>query len=125
MASYRFYMQQLCGFFEGYEFHHVPRANNDKADWLSKIGSTKQDILAGVSLEVIRKPSIKTSLEYSSIFMPEDPALAQMPLPDSGAAASELKEAAGSPVPPMRRRTRGLPPSRRPPQPANQMKPAC
>jgi hypothetical protein len=24
MASYRFYVQQLCGFFEGYEFHHVP-----------------------------------------------------------------------------------------------------
>jgi hypothetical protein len=29
--------------------------------------------------------------------MLEDPALAQMPLPDSGAAASELKEAAGQP----------------------------
>jgi hypothetical protein len=34
-------VQQLCGFFEGCEFHHVPRANNDKADRLSKIGSTK------------------------------------------------------------------------------------
>jgi hypothetical protein len=74
-----------------------PRANNDEADRLSKIGSTKQDILAGVSLEVIRKPSIKTSPESSSIFVPEDPALAQMPLPGSGAAASELKEAAGQP----------------------------
>jgi ribonuclease HI len=47
MASYRFYMQQLFGFFEGCEFHHVPRANNDEADRLSKIGSTKQDIPAG------------------------------------------------------------------------------
>jgi hypothetical protein len=28
MASYRFYVQQLSGLFEGYEFHHVPRANN-------------------------------------------------------------------------------------------------
>jgi hypothetical protein len=81
MASYRFYMQQLCGIFEGYEFHYVTRANNDKADRLSKIGSTKQDILAGVSLEIICKPSIKPSLESGSIFMPEDPALAQMPLP--------------------------------------------
>jgi ribonuclease HI len=50
MASYRFYVQQLSGFFKGCEFHHVPRANNDEADWLSKIGSTKQDIPAGVSL---------------------------------------------------------------------------
>jgi ribonuclease HI len=97
MASYCFYVQQLCGFFEGCEFHHVPRANNDKADWLSKIGSTKQDILAGVSLEIIRKPSIKPLPESTSIYVPKDPAPAQMPPPDSGAAASELKEAAGQP----------------------------
>jgi hypothetical protein len=63
MASYRFYVQQLCGFFEGCEFHHVPRENNDEADQLSKIGSTKQDIPAGVSLEIIYKPSIKPSPE--------------------------------------------------------------
>jgi hypothetical protein len=95
MASYRFYVQQLCGFFEGYEFHHVPRTNNDEADWLSKIGSTKQDIPTGVSLEIIRKPSIKPSPESGSIYVPEDPASAQMPPPNSGAAASELKEVAG------------------------------
>jgi hypothetical protein len=97
MASYRFYVQQLCGFFEGCEFHHVPRANNDEADQLSKIGSTKQDIPAGVSLEIIRKPSIKPSLESTSIFVPEDPIPAQMPPPDSGAAASGLKEAVSQP----------------------------
>jgi hypothetical protein len=97
MASYRFYVQQLCGFFEGCEFHHVPRANNDKADRLSKIGSTKQDILAGVSLEIIRKPSIKHSPESTSIFVPGNPTPAQAPPPDSGAAASGLKEAAGQP----------------------------
>jgi hypothetical protein len=71
--------------------------NNDEVDRLSKIGSTKQDIPAGVSLEIIRKPSIKPSSESGSIFVPEDPALAPMPLPDSGAAASELKQAAGQP----------------------------
>jgi ribonuclease HI len=41
MASYCFYVQQLGGFFEGCEFHHIHRANNDEADQLSKIGSTK------------------------------------------------------------------------------------
>jgi hypothetical protein len=97
MASYRFYVQQLCGFFEGCEFHHVPRANNDEADRSSKIGSTKQDIPAGVSLEIIRKPSIKPSPESTSIFVPGDPAPAQALPPDSGAAASGLKEAAGQP----------------------------
>jgi hypothetical protein len=97
MASYRFYVQQLSGFFEGCEFHHVPRANNDEADRLSKIGSTRQDILAGVSLEIIRKPSIKPSPESPSIYMPGDPAPAQVPPPDPGAADSGLKEAAGQP----------------------------
>jgi ribonuclease HI len=97
MASYRFYVQQPCGFFEGYEFHHVPRANNDKVDRLSKIGSTKQEILAGMSLEVIRKPSIKPLPESGSIFVPKDPASIQKPLPDSGAAASELKVVASQP----------------------------
>jgi hypothetical protein len=32
MASYRLYVQQLYGFFEGYEFHHIPKVNNDEAD---------------------------------------------------------------------------------------------
>jgi hypothetical protein len=74
MASYRFYVQQLSGFFEGCEFHHVPRANNEEADRLSKIGSTRQDIPVGVSLEIIHKPSIKPSLESISMYMPGDPA---------------------------------------------------
>ncbi|KAK1642268.1 hypothetical protein QYE76_060073 [Lolium multiflorum] len=43
MASYRFHVQQL-GFFDGCELHHVPRANNEAADALSKIGSTRQAI---------------------------------------------------------------------------------
>jgi hypothetical protein len=98
MASYRFYVQQLSGFFEGCEFHHVPRANNDEVDRLSKIGSTKQDIPAGVSLEIIRKPSIKPSSESPSIYVPGDPAPAQVPPPDLGAAASGLKEAAGQTI---------------------------
>jgi hypothetical protein len=50
-----------------------------------------------VSLEIIRKPSIKPSPESGSIFVPEDPALANIPLLDSGAIASELKELASQP----------------------------
>jgi ribonuclease HI len=97
MASYRFYMQQLCGFFEGCEFHHVPRANNDEVDRLSKIGSTKQDIPARVLLEIIRKTSIKPSPESTSIYVPEDPAPAQVPPLDPGADTLGLKEVASQP----------------------------
>jgi hypothetical protein len=115
MASYRFYVQQLCGFFEGCEFHHIPRANNDEADRLSKIGSTKQDIPTGVSLEIIRKPSIKPSSKSTSIYMPEDPAPAQVPPLDPGAAASGLKEAAGQPSMAISTKDSGAADSRLPP----------
>jgi hypothetical protein len=50
-----------------------------------------------VSLEIIRKPSIKPSPESTSIYVPGDHAPAQVPPPDLGAAASGLKEAAGPP----------------------------
>src|SRR3954467_9882214 len=71
MASYRFLVQQLIGYFEGCEFHHVPRANNEAADALSKLGSTRQAIPPGVSLEHIKKPSITLSPESESIFISE------------------------------------------------------
>src|ERR1043165_10310342 len=71
MASYIFLVQQLNGYFEGCEFLHVPRANNEAADALSKLGSTRQAITPGVSLENMKKPSIIPSPEYESIFISE------------------------------------------------------
>ena len=49
----------------------MPRANNEAADALSKLGSTRQAIPLEVSLEHIRKPSIIPSLESESIFISE------------------------------------------------------
>jgi len=40
MASYHFFVQQLSGYFEGCEFLHVPRDDNEQADALARIGST-------------------------------------------------------------------------------------
>jgi ribonuclease HI len=94
MASYCFYVQQLCEFFEGCEFHHIPRENNDEVGQLSKIGSTRQAIPCGVSLEIIRKPSIRLSPESNSIYVPEDPAPAKARLPNLGAAGLEQEGAA-------------------------------
>src|SRR3954464_10241 len=71
MGSYRFLVQQLSGYFEGCEFHHVPRANNEAVDAQSKLGSTRQAIPPGVSLEHIKKPSIIPSPESESIFISE------------------------------------------------------
>jgi hypothetical protein len=50
-----------------------------------------------VSQEIIHKPSIKPSLESISIYVPRDPAPAQVPPPNPGAAISGLKEEAGQP----------------------------
>ncbi|XP_020189571.1 uncharacterized protein [Aegilops tauschii subsp. strangulata] len=85
MASYRFLVQQLSGTFDGYEFLHAPRTENEAADTLAKIGSSPQVIPPGVSLEHLRKPSVKPSPDSESIFIPDDPA-APLPNPDLGAA---------------------------------------
>src|SRR3954470_21805630 len=61
----------LGGYFEGCEFHHVPRASNEATDALSKLGSTRQAIPPGVSLEHIRKPFVMPSPESESIFISE------------------------------------------------------
>ncbi|XP_073359817.1 uncharacterized protein [Aegilops tauschii subsp. strangulata] len=61
MASYRFLVQQLADGFDGCEFLHVPRTDNEVADTLAKIGSTRHAIPPGISLEHLRKLSIKPS----------------------------------------------------------------
>jgi ribonuclease HI len=73
MGSYRFLVQQMSGYFKGCEFWHVPRAQNEAADTLSKLGSSRESIPPGISLEHLRKPSIKPSLESSSIYVPPSP----------------------------------------------------
>lgn len=69
MASYHFLVQQISGYFDRCEFLHVPRADNEQVDALARIGSTQQAIPAGVSLQCLRKPSIKPSPESESIFV--------------------------------------------------------
>jgi ribonuclease HI len=73
IGSYHFLVQQLSGYFEGCEFRHVPRAQNEVADTLSKLGSSRESIPPGILLEHLRKPSIKPSLESSSIYVPPSP----------------------------------------------------
>ncbi|XP_073355360.1 uncharacterized protein [Aegilops tauschii subsp. strangulata] len=87
MASYRFLVQQLSGFFDGCEFLHVPRMENEAADALAKIGSSRQSISFGVSLEHVHKPSVKPSPDSESIFVPDNPT-ASLPVP--GAAEPNL-----------------------------------
>jgi hypothetical protein len=68
----------------------VPHANNEVAEALSKIGSTRQAIPPGVALEHLQKPSITPSPDSDSIYVWADPGALQpdlgAPQPDPGAS---------------------------------------
>jgi ribonuclease HI len=59
MDSYCAEILKLEGHFEGIEFQHIPRNNNMAADVLSKLGSQRALVPAGVFVQDLRKPSIK------------------------------------------------------------------
>jgi hypothetical protein len=59
MNAYCAEVRKLEDHFEGLEFHHVSRDNNVAVDVLSKLGSKRALVLAGVFIQDLRKPSIK------------------------------------------------------------------
>jgi hypothetical protein len=59
MDAYCAEIRKLEGHFEGIEFQHVPRNNNVATDVLSKLGSRRALVPAGVFVQDLRKPSIK------------------------------------------------------------------
>jgi hypothetical protein len=58
MNTYCAEVRKLEDHFEGLEFHHVSRDNNVAADVLSKLGSKRALVLAGVFVQDLRKASI-------------------------------------------------------------------
>ncbi|XP_020192337.1 uncharacterized protein [Aegilops tauschii subsp. strangulata] len=94
MASNPFLVQKLSRFFEGCEFLHVPCAENEAADTLAKIASSRQSIPSGISLEHLHKPSFKTSPDSESIYVPSDLAA---PQPGPGTAEPGLGAAEPGP----------------------------
>jgi ribonuclease HI len=59
MDAYCAEILKLEGHFEGIKFQHVPRNNNIAADVLSKLGSRRALVPAGVFVQDLHKPSIK------------------------------------------------------------------
>jgi hypothetical protein len=59
MGAYCAEIRKLKGHFKGIEFQHVPQNNNVAADVLSKLGSHRALVPAGVFVQDLRKPSIK------------------------------------------------------------------
>jgi hypothetical protein len=59
MNAYCAEVRKLEAHFEGLEFHHVCRDNNMAVDILSKLGSMRALVPAGVFVQDLRKPSIR------------------------------------------------------------------
>jgi ribonuclease HI len=58
MDAYCLEVRKLENKFYGLEFHHVVRDNNVAADVMSKVGSTRAQVPAGVFIHEIHAPSI-------------------------------------------------------------------
>jgi ribonuclease HI len=58
MDAYYLEVRKLENKFYGLEFHAVVRDNNVAADVLSKLGSTRAQVLAGVFVHELHVPSI-------------------------------------------------------------------
>ena len=58
MAAYRNAVLILSARFEGLEFHHVVRENNQAADVLARIGAKRDPIPPNIFLERLFKPSV-------------------------------------------------------------------
>ena len=58
MAAYRNAVLKMLARFEGLEFHHVARNNNQAADMLARIGAKRDAVPPNIFLERFFKPSV-------------------------------------------------------------------
>jgi ribonuclease HI len=66
MDAYVQEVRKLENKFSGLEVHHVLREHNVGADILSKLGSTRAQVPAGVFVQVLKQPSIKFSSQVTT-----------------------------------------------------------
>ena len=70
MDAYCAEIRKLEGKFYGIEYHHVVRDQNQLADHLSKIGSSRTVIPPGVFIQDLFTPSIKKEKEVQEVAPP-------------------------------------------------------
>src|SRR3954466_4977684 len=58
MAAYRNTVLKMSARFEGLEFHHVARENNQAADILARVGAKRDMVPPNIFLERLFKPSV-------------------------------------------------------------------
>jgi hypothetical protein len=67
MDAYCLEVRKLENKFYGLEFHHIVRDNNIAADVLSKLGSTRAQVPAGVFIHELHAPSIPESASPTTV----------------------------------------------------------
>ena len=67
MDAYYVEIRKLEGKFYGIEYHHVVRDQNQPADQLSKIGSSRVVVPLGVFMQDLLVPSIKEEKEVEEV----------------------------------------------------------
>ena len=59
MTTYCVAVRKLEKKFDGLELHHIPRSQNQAADDLAKMGSTRSQLPSGIFLEHLHAPTVK------------------------------------------------------------------
>jgi ribonuclease HI len=73
MDAYVQEVRKLENKFSGLEVHHVVREHNVGTDILSKLGSTRAQVPAGVFVQELKQPSIKSSPQVTTDAGPQQP----------------------------------------------------
>jgi hypothetical protein len=73
MDAYVQEVRKLENKFFGLEVHHVVREHNVGADMVSKLGSTRAQVPAGVFVQELKQPSIKSSPQVTTDDGPQQP----------------------------------------------------
>jgi hypothetical protein len=73
MDAYVQEVRKLESNFSSLEVHHVLREHNVGADILSKLGSTRAQVLPGVFVQELKQPSIKSSPQVTIDVEPQQP----------------------------------------------------
>ena len=94
MAAYRNVILKMSARFEGLEFHHVVRENNQAADILARIGAKRDPVPPNIFLERLFKPSVVWEGETGNTS--PDPNITPDPEPsdDIGGSATEITPSA-------------------------------
>ena len=94
MAAYRNTVLKMLARFEGLEFHHIARENNQAADVLARIGAKRDAIPPNVFLERLFKPSVVWEGGHGNI-SPDPTALSDAEQSDIiGGSANEITTSA-------------------------------